>query len=431
MKRVTILMLLLSLICTGLAWSSGGSEATAAEEKVTLRGTKWQSYIEEKYQMEEWVNQYMEANPNITIEFEMVATGYGEKLIAGFAGGTGPDFYYLHIPNLPRQVQQGIPMPLDDYIDGPDGINRDDIFDSIWKATTYKGKTYGYSRSNGVQVLYYNKKMFDDVGLAYPDETWTWDDLAMAAKQLVKKDESGRISQFGFQCDEYNRVWLSHVWSNNGKVFDDRFEPTKALFNSPEGVAAAKYLVDLVQAFGVAPPPGVAGALGYREAFSTQKVAMILDGSWMIKSFSKKEGLEYGTTLVPQGKIRAGWYDVTAFMMASTTKYPDQTWGVVKNFSNVDRALEYADYGGDLLGGMPAWKTAYTDPRWKPTAISKPVADQMVFASAELTFYDSGKWFWSMLNAKLQEIVTLKRDPKEALDELAAETKSEILDKMP
>jgi multiple sugar transport system substrate-binding protein len=425
-------VLALALLCTGSLWASGtGDGGSEAGKKITLRGTKWQSFVEEKTMMEDWSARYTKAHPNVTIQFEMITTGYGEKLTAGFAGGTAPDYYYVNFKDLPAQVVQGMPRPLDAYIDGKNGVKRADIFDEIWKAGSYKGKTYSYSRNNGVQILYYNKKMFQAAGVPFPNENWTWDDLAAAAKKLIKKDASGRIEQYGFQCDEYARVWVTHLWSNNGKDFDDSYAPKKALFNGPEGVAAAKYLMDLVQSYGVAPPPGVPGALGYREAFSTQKVAMILDGSWMVKSFAKVQGLDYGTMLVPKGKIRTGWYDVNGFCSASTNKFPDTTWDVIKFMTSLDISLEYADYGGNNLGGMPSWKTAYTDPRWKPTAVSAPIAEQMKFARAEYSWYNSGKWFWNMLNTSLQAMVTKKLDPQKVLDDLAAETQKEILDKTP
>ncbi|MBT2700642.1 extracellular solute-binding protein [Bacillus sp. ISL-40] len=30
--------------------------------------------------------------------------------------------------------------------------------------------------------LYYNKKLFDDAGVPYPDENWTWADIEKVAK---------------------------------------------------------------------------------------------------------------------------------------------------------------------------------------------------------------------------------------------------------
>jgi len=158
---------------------------------------------------------------------------------------------------------------------------------------------------------------------------------------------------------------------------------------------------------------------------------MILDGNWMVNSFSRQKGLEYGTALVPKGKVRAGWYDACIWSMSSQTKYPDITWDIIKFLSGPDKAIAMADYGGVLLMGMPSWQSCYKDPRWKPVDIVAPIEEQMKYSRAELAFFNAGKWFWDMLNTKLQEIVIMKKDPKKALDELAEETIQEIIQKRP
>lgn len=399
---------------------------------ITIRGIRWLSYPEEKLLYDEWCEEYNRVHPDVKVEIEWITTGYDEKKVTSFAGGQAPDFYFIHTPRLPLDIEEGMCVPLDEYIDGPNGIDAEDLFPAIWEATTYKGKRYGFSDVNGVQILYYNKKMFREAGLEFPDENWTWQDLAETAEKLTKDiDGDGRIDQYGFQCDEYNRVFTTYVWSMEGKLFDNEQSPEEPLFNGPVGVEAAKYLSDLVLVYGVAVPPGVPGALGYREAFGSQKVAMILDGSWMINTFSYREDLEYGTTLVPKGKVRAGWYDVCTWVMSSQTKHPDITWDVIKFLSGPDRALALADYGGVHLQGMPSWQSCYEDPRWKPHEVVVPVAEQIKYARPEVVFWNAGKWYWDMLNTKLQEIVILERDPKAALDELAEETVKEIIQKMP
>ena len=47
----------------------------------------------------------------------------------------------------------------------------------------YDGSVYGFPRDISVEVLYYNKDIFDEAGVAYPDDTWTWDDFLAAAER--------------------------------------------------------------------------------------------------------------------------------------------------------------------------------------------------------------------------------------------------------
>ena len=87
MKRsIVLLVCLLALVCAGSLWASGGGgETSEAGKQMTLRGTKWQSFIEEKTMFEDWSGRYAKAHPNVKIQFEMITTGYGDKIIASFA----------------------------------------------------------------------------------------------------------------------------------------------------------------------------------------------------------------------------------------------------------------------------------------------------------------------------------------------------------
>mgnify|MGYP000234782395 CR=1 FL=1 len=139
-------------------------------------------------------------------------------------------------------------------------------------------------------ALYFNKTLFDEANVEYPNEDWTWDDLIAAAKDLTKKD-GDVTTQYGFQCDEYNRMFLSILRSYGGEVFNDMENPTEAIYNSEAGVKAVNVLLELVRGIGAAPlpaDPGSQGTIGYREAFYNGQAAMILDGSGQLYYVPRK-----------------------------------------------------------------------------------------------------------------------------------------------
>ncbi|ETJ29197.1 ABC transporter, substrate-binding protein, partial [human gut metagenome] len=39
------------------------------------------------------------------------------------------------------------------------------------------GKNYAIPKDYDTVGLWYNKTLFDEAGISYPDETWTWDTL--------------------------------------------------------------------------------------------------------------------------------------------------------------------------------------------------------------------------------------------------------------
>ena len=70
--------------------------------------------------------------------------------------------------------------------------------------------------------LIYNTELFDEAGLDYPDETWTWDDFRAAAKALTDADRNqyGTAYPVSGSEDTVWRFW-PQLWQNGGDVLDD------------------------------------------------------------------------------------------------------------------------------------------------------------------------------------------------------------------
>ncbi len=60
------------------------------------------------------------------------------------------------------------------------------------------GDMYGLPSDAQSQIIAYNKKMFDDAGVAYPTDDWTWDDLVEMGKKITNADEN----KWGMQIDQ-------------------------------------------------------------------------------------------------------------------------------------------------------------------------------------------------------------------------------------
>lgn len=417
-KKLLSLMLVLAIFLTLVV-------STASASEVVLRGMHWNSSTVEHERYQKTFDAFMAANPGIEIQFEWFPTGFAEKLVALFADGNAPDFFATYVGDLGRRVNAGFIQPITDRFNAAN-YDMNDLLDSA--VIRYGGEIYSVLAAVTPQVLFYNKNLFDAAGVAYPTDDWKWEDMAEAAKKLVVKD-GDKITQYGFQCDEYNRVWLSKFWSDGGKCFDNEDDPTKSTFNDAIGAEAAQYLLDLVQAFGVAPQPGIPGALGYREVFTNSGVAMVLDGSWMTAQYDKAEGFDLGVAKVPMGKVkRGGWMAPTGFMMSATTKHPDEVWKFLQYLFGYENSIYFGGYGDTgTMAGVPVWRSAYKDPRWKAGEISETIRAQAEGAPVEMKWQGYGTWFWDYLNVGLQEMVLTGGDPLTMLNDVAARTDAEVL----
>lgn len=127
----------------------------------------------------------------IDVEFQVIPWNeYWTLLEAGATGGEMPDVFWMHSTYSQRYMSNDILLDLTDKIAGSEKINLDNYYKDIAELYQYDGKTYAVPKDYDTIALWYNKKMFDEAKLSYPDETWTWNDFADAAKKLTAEDGS-------------------------------------------------------------------------------------------------------------------------------------------------------------------------------------------------------------------------------------------------
>ena len=84
-----------------------------------------------------------------------------------------------------------------------DVSNNDPFLDRIWpqvlsEGVSVDGGLYSIGNWSFTAGIYYNKDLFDDAGVPYPDTAWTWSEMAQAARALTKDhDADGKPEQYG------------------------------------------------------------------------------------------------------------------------------------------------------------------------------------------------------------------------------------------
>ncbi|MDR7482244.1 MAG: extracellular solute-binding protein [Armatimonadota bacterium] len=166
---------------------------------------------------------------------------------------------------------------LDGYMEkvGP-GYNAGDIIPSLLAAGRIPagGPLVGIPFRAGVGLLFYRKDLFEQLRLKVPT---TLGELMDAAKRISEAKKEGKLDAFGLvqrAKDPFTGVedFLRYVYAHGGRVMD----PAKrtCLLDRPEGVAAERFLVDLIKS-GAAPPDMVAyGRDEQIVAFQQGRVAM-------------------------------------------------------------------------------------------------------------------------------------------------------------
>ncbi len=276
------------------------------------------------------VEGFTAANPNITVDVTVSDwDAYWDKLQTGLAGGAAPDVFAMDGPLGPDYQGRDVLLDLTPYIEG-EGYDLGQLDDNAVKDfTTKDGKVFGLPRDLNVIALFYNKDMFDAAGIAYPDDTWTWDKLVEVGKQLTKDTNGdGTVDQWGLYTEttDMENAWSEFVWQAGGDIITA--DGTKSALDQPESAAGIQFLQDLIWKEKVIPDPALFAETG--DAFEQGVAAMEINGSWLVPTH-EAAGINLGIAPLPAGPAgKATSVNPTGAVVYSGTKAPEASWLLAK-----------------------------------------------------------------------------------------------------
>ncbi len=265
----------LALTLTACGQGSATKEAAAPEGKSVVRYMNFSSNDGHEKDLTAIVNAFQTANPNITVQVETVPyADYFTKLQTSVAGGTAADAFELNYENFVTYAKNGSLAELKN-------VDTSVYKKSLVDAFNDGGKQYGVPESFSNVVLFYNKALFKKAGVAEPTAEWTWKDEQAAAAKLTDK---GAKVWGDYQPVSYNEFYK--VLAQNGGEFLNA-DRTEATFNSPQGVEAAKFLIDKVGKTMPTEADGAGTPDFDSKLFKSGKLAMWHTGIWMFSAMAE------------------------------------------------------------------------------------------------------------------------------------------------
>jgi multiple sugar transport system substrate-binding protein len=216
-----------------------------------------------------------------------------QKTVAGFTAGNYPDVGYQFGSSAAQLAKQPKLVDLTDKVTAA-GVNWDDFYDSERQASTVNGKVVGIPALVDNLSLVYNKKLFQQAGVAEPTNDWNWSDFRTAAKKL--SDPAQRRYGWAYVNDgSEDTVWrfLALLWQAGGDLLTK--DNAKPAFDSAAGQSALQQLHDMAVT-----DKSVyldTGNGNYLNLFNSGKIAMMWTGPWDLSSINA--GVEYGVTYLP------------------------------------------------------------------------------------------------------------------------------------
>lgn len=410
-------------VAPGAASSEPQAAGSAAVEPVKIVLTHWGGEAEAKYMLET-ANRFMEVEPNIKVEVIHFPDNYDEKLLTMIAGGTPPDVQMTLRFTYFSFVAKGVAINLQPYLDAAK-FDPAAYFDVALRPYTFRGNLYGLPREIDDWVVFYNKKLFDEAGVAYPTGEWAWEDLVENAKLLTKRDASGRAQQFGYGFAHLNgaKAYSSFIPQAGGSVVDNVDDPTKFTMAEPGGIEAVQFMADLANVHGVSPSPREQTDLGQvNDLFASGKIAMRFGEFWSSVQYLEVQDFEWDIAEPARGVQQATWVGGACYTVNSGTKLPEESVKLALFGSGPEGAKIVAA----ARAGVPAIKEIAESPAFlENTPPNNIKASTDVFAYGVQPPMSPTFPEWNRtLNAALDPVWVGEKTAEEALTSVAGEVQA-------
>ena len=291
---------LISLLLTlAVALSLAGT--SFAEEPVTITYATFSASGAQEETLKKMVEVFEEKNPDIKVDVQL--TGYDDyftKLATTVGGGNPPDVFEMNMENFLAYMLRGACADLTGLVD-PASYSEGTL-----SAVSSDGKLYAVPMSFSTCVLFYNKALFDQAGIDYPDDTWTWTEAQAAAEKIRALGDD--IWGY-YQPVSYNEFYKS-VKGNGGSLLNEDY--TAFTVNTPENVAVLEAMLTRVRGEDrVMPNAEDMAGRGDWDLFSEGKLGMLVTGIWGFQTFADQCDFDWDITVEP------GFKDKSTFFFAN------------------------------------------------------------------------------------------------------------------
>jgi len=315
----------IAIFLSALGVVSCQAEAPPSEPVTLVFGV----YPYNREYFEPLVEEFQQGNPTITIELEELP--FTQRInIRDYPQvdvfGVDLDFF------LQNQVEETL-TDLSPLIGQDKSFDLADFYPGMVDLFTSGGKILAVPAGIDPFVMYFNKDLFNQNGLPYPTEGWTWDDMLTAA--LAIQDDSSNTFGYGVFEQHLDLNALILINQHGGQSFDDLNNPSQLIFNHPLNIEAMQWYGNLFHLHYVAPTLEQAGyAFGFGNQAIRRGVLQGKIGMWP-GYFSERNGitwptdwenLSWGMVMLPRdiNSVTSGFGN--GYAISATSQNPETAW---------------------------------------------------------------------------------------------------------
>lgn len=188
------------------------------------------------------IERFEKAHPNVQVEYVsgILKEDYSDWVSKEALDGKLPDVFMVLSDDLSTYAKVGMLEPLDTYMQTVADFNKNRYFSTTLNAGNIYDHQYALPYESSPTLMFVNKTLLEENGVAIPNVNWTWDDFySICEKLTVDTDGDGEIDQFG----EYGYTWQNALSSNGQALYDE--ESMKCTLQKQDVYSAIEFVRQL------------------------------------------------------------------------------------------------------------------------------------------------------------------------------------------
>ena len=315
------------------------------------------------------------------IQVDLVRIAERDDLIArlstSFAGGEPPDVFLMNYRYLGQFEAKGVLEPLEPYLASSRAFSPEDFFPEAMVPFSNDGVQTCMPQNVSSLVTYYNRDLFEQAGVGFPEDGWTWDDMVAAATALTSDpDGDGSVDIYGLGVDpEIIRV-APFVWSAGGELVDDPERPTRFTIGNVKAARPIQAFLDLRAAAGVTPTDEEVESADLETRFLDGTLAMLMESRRVVPSLRTIDDFGWDVAPLPVHREPVSILHSDAYCMTAASDHQQEAWAFLE-FALGPRGQRIAAATGRTVPSLRAIaeSEAFLDP-------TVPPANSQVFLDA-------------------------------------------------
>ncbi len=326
-KRFVSAAIVAAMLATSLTACGGSSDGTESGSKSSSGKDTVSIYVygndQEQAMYQELFDKFEEEN-NCTVDAQFsIKDDYGTTITGMMTAKNLPDVFYMGPENVKSYVENGYVLDMSSILES-EGLDTSDILASTLGAYQYEDGQYGLPHDSSVFAYAYNKDLFDEAGLDYPDpdNPYTYEEFVEVCKALTKDtDGDGEVDQWGcaFAPTLMIQPWL---YSNGTSFLTDDYKTVNV--TDPAFIEAVDDMVALTTEYCVTPTVEQEAGTGVYQRWIDGTVGFYACGTWDIAAFMDPEVVGFNWDLCAYPTLSTGetyaWCGTVGYCVSANTK---------------------------------------------------------------------------------------------------------------